>query len=105
MQYLLVSLLLIINLGSHKIFANTEDVQQKIALLKEKINTTNDKEYKLELIGDLFNTDFSATRNIYWYKLQASLADSLGYDKAKIKAYANISKIYFNNETKERLFY
>ena len=105
MQYLLVSLLLIINLGGHKIFANTEDVQQKIALLKEKINTTNDKEYKLELIGDLFNTDFSATRNIYWYKLQASLADSLGYDKAKIKAYANISRIYFNNEKKDSLFY
>ena len=69
MQYLLVSLLLIINLGGHKIFANTEDVQQKIALLKEKINTTNDKEYKLELIGDLFNTDFSEIHNIIGYKL------------------------------------
>ena len=65
---------------------------------------SSDYERKLELIGELFNQDLGASNSTHWYKLQSEIADSLGKDIIKIKAYANIARVHFNKEQKDSLF-
>ena len=102
MMYLPFIILFSFCILTNKIYASdSENVTQ----LKQKIEFCTDANEKLMLINELLNTDFKAGSHPYWFEQQIKISESISDYKTKIRASANLARVYFNIEKKDSLSY